>query len=135
MKSAMSENEMNAGVGCERVGGAAVNPAAGTTRSDRPSPFAHLEQDLGLLSALGRRRGLERGAGLDFASNDYLGLANSLVLREAAMDAVNRGVPAGAGGSRLLRGNHEEHEALEREATQFFGAESALYFGSGFAAN
>jgi 8-amino-7-oxononanoate synthase len=35
----------------------------------------------------------------------------------------------------LLRGNHHEHEALEAEAAAFFGAESALFFGSGFIAN
>jgi 8-amino-7-oxononanoate synthase len=103
--------------------------------SDRWQPFAHLEQDLGNLSGLGRRRKLERRGGLDFASNDYLGLADSVALREAAVDAVNRAVPVGAGGSRLLRGNHSEHEALECEAAAFFGAESALYFGSGYAAN
>ena len=44
-------------------------------------------------------------------------------------------MPLGAGGSRLLRGNHAEHEALESEAAAFFGSEAALYFGSGFAAN
>jgi 8-amino-7-oxononanoate synthase len=44
-------------------------------------------------------------------------------------------VPLGAGGSRLLRGNHPEHIALEEEAAAFFGAESALYFATGFAAN
>ena len=44
-------------------------------------------------------------------------------------------MPLGAGGSRLLRGNHPEHEALEEEAASFFGSETALYFPTGFAAN
>ena len=44
-------------------------------------------------------------------------------------------MPIGSGGSRLLRGNHREHEALEAEAAAFFGAESALFFGGGFIAN
>ena len=44
-------------------------------------------------------------------------------------------MPLGAGGSRLLRGNHPEHEALEEEAAGFFGSETALYFPTGFAAN
>jgi 8-amino-7-oxononanoate synthase len=74
-------------------------------------------------------------AGIDLASNDYLGLAESAELRQAAADALARGVPVGSGGSRLLRGNHPEHEALEREAAAFFGAESALYFGGGYVAN
>jgi 8-amino-7-oxononanoate synthase len=102
---------------------------------DRWRPFADLEENLQSLSAVGRRRSLERLGGSDFASNDYLGLAQSIELREAAADAVNRQIPVGAGGSRLLRGNHAEHEALEESASSYFGAESALYFGSGFAAN
>lgn len=43
--------------------------------------------------------------------------------------------PLGAGGSRLLRGNCEEHEALEAEAARFFRAEASLFFGSGYIAN
>lgn len=50
-------------------------------------------------------------------------------------DALQRGVPIGSGGSRLLRGNHPEHAALEAEAAAFFERESALYFSSGYAAN
>jgi 8-amino-7-oxononanoate synthase len=105
-------------------------------RSTGPrGPFADLQADLDRLSAIGRRRRLERFDGLDFTSNDYLGLANSSELRAAAGEALSRQVPVGAGGSRLLRGNHPEHEALEGAAAAYFGAESALYFSSGYAAN
>lgn len=93
------------------------------------------EQALEALNRRGRLRRLEGRAGVDFTSNDYLGFAESDALRDAALAALERGVPAGAGGSRLLRGNHPEHEALEAEAATFFGAPSALFFGSGFAAN
>jgi 8-amino-7-oxononanoate synthase len=48
---------------------------------------------------------------------------------------LERGVPIGSGGSRLLRGNHPEHEELEAKAAGFFGVEAALFFGSGYAAN
>jgi 8-amino-7-oxononanoate synthase len=99
------------------------------------APFAHLDADLMRLSALGRRRALVVHGGFDFTSNDYLGLAESAELGRAASEAVSRQVPAGAGGSRLLRGNHPEHEALEEAAAAFFGTESTLYFGSGYAAN
>jgi len=91
--------------------------------------------DLRALEAKGRLRALRGRAGVDFTSNDYLGLAESDELRQAAIDAIARGVPIGAGGSRLLRGNHEEHEALEAEAAAYFGAETALYFGAGYVAN
>jgi 8-amino-7-oxononanoate synthase len=87
------------------------------------------------LTAKGRLRTLAPRAGADFTSNDYLALAESAVLRQAAHAALDRGVPPGAGGSRLLRGNHPEHTALEEEAACFFGSEAALYFPTGFAAN
>jgi 8-amino-7-oxononanoate synthase len=90
---------------------------------------------LAQLSAKGRLRALTGTRGTDFTSNDYLALAESAVLRDAASAALGRGVPLGAGGSRLLRGNHPEHEALEEEAASFFGSETALYFPTGFAAN
>lgn len=92
-------------------------------------------QDLAALGARDRLRSLRPRAGVDFSSNDYLGLAESARLREAVASALEQGVPVGSGGSRLLRGNHAEHEALEAEAAGFFGAEAALFVGSGYAAN
>jgi len=80
-------------------------------------------------------RALAARAGVDFSSNDYLGLAQSGLLAQAAAQAIARGVPAGSGGSRLLRGNHDEHEALESEAAAFFGSEAALFLPTGFTAN
>lgn len=82
-----------------------------------------------------RRRQLIGRKGADFSSNDYLGLSQSDELRQIAMDALGRGVALGSGGSRLLRGNDPEHEALEAEAAAFFGSENALYFPGGFTAN
>lgn len=93
------------------------------------------ESDLRELAGRGRLRALRERSGVDFTSNDYLGLAESEELRRAAADAVARGVPVGSGGSRLLRGNHPEHEALEGEAAAYFGADTALYFGGGYMAN
>ena len=93
------------------------------------------DKALEALAAKGRLRTLSSGRGLDFTSNDYLALADSPVLRRAVLLALDRGVPVGAGGSRLLRGNHPEHEMLEEEAAAFFGSETALYFPTGFAAN
>ncbi|MFO1247277.1 MAG: 8-amino-7-oxononanoate synthase [Alphaproteobacteria bacterium] len=87
------------------------------------------------LAAKGRLRALASRRGTDFTSNDFLALAESQALRDAAAAALARGVPVGAGGSRLLRGNHPEHEALEEDAASFFGSETALYFPTGFAAN
>ncbi len=106
-----------------------------STNHGAPEPFADLTADLGRLDSVGRRRALIGAGGVDFTSNDYLGLADSDELREAAVAALARRVPLGAGGSRLLRGNHPEHEALEDAAADFFGSESALYCTTGYAAN
>ncbi len=99
------------------------------------SAFAAQHADLAQLSQASRRRSLSGRGGADFSSNDYLGLAGSPVLAAAVQAALARGVPVGSGGSRLLRGNHPEHEALETGAAAFFGCERALWFSSGFAAN
>ncbi|MDC0657351.1 8-amino-7-oxononanoate synthase [Leisingera sp. SS27] len=97
--------------------------------------FPRHEKSLEALRTRGRYRQLMPRDGHDFASNDYLGLASSDVLRAAAADALTRGVPVGAGGSRLLRGNDAEHQLLEAEAAAFFGTEAALFMGGGFNAN
>ncbi len=97
------------------------------------SKFHH--DDLTSLAKQNRLRKLTPRIGIDFTSNDYLGLAGSAELTEAVKAALDRDVPVGSGGSRLLRGNQAEHEALETEAAAYFGAETALAFSSGFAAN
>lgn len=93
------------------------------------------ERALKALERRGRLRALQPRSGIDFSSNDYLGLAASPELAEVVAAALDRGVAIGAGGSRLLRGNDPEHEVLEAEAAAFFGAEGCLYFGGGFLAN
>ncbi|MGQ3672966.1 8-amino-7-oxononanoate synthase [Xanthobacter sp. TB0136] len=99
------------------------------------SPLRRFEVTLRGLERKARLRTLAPRTGLDFASNDYIGLAGSARMADAVRRALDHGTPVGAGGSRLLRGNTLEHEALEHEAARFFGAEKALFFGGGFIAN
>lgn len=99
------------------------------------SAFPRHDEALARLKQRARYRSLMPRAGHDFASNDYLGLAQSDLLRAAASAALARGVPVGASGSRLLRGNQDEHTRLETEAAQHFGTEGALFMGGGFQAN
>ncbi|MGL3820592.1 8-amino-7-oxononanoate synthase [Sphingopyxis sp. R3-92] len=101
----------------------------------RASPFSAHSRDLRALAAETRLRALAPRTGVDFASNDYLGLADSDALRDALTAGIAQGIPAGSGGSRLLRGNHAEHEALEAHAARHYDSEAALYFSTGFAAN
>lgn len=87
------------------------------------------------LTQTARRRQLSPRDGIDFSSNDYIGLAGSARLSNAVADALAAGVPVGAAGSRLLRGHTEVQEAFEEKAARFFGAEAALGFGGGYVAN
>ncbi len=90
---------------------------------------------LAALESRGRLRHLLPRAGADFASNDYLGLAGDPIIAGAVSDAIDRGVPVGSGGSRLLRGNAPEHEGLEAKAADFFRTQGALFFANGYVAN
>ena len=97
-----------------------------------------LKRFAGMLDDLRQRavyRSLRATEGADFTSNDYLALAGCDRMRRTLIEALERGVPSGSGGSRLLRGNHPEHERLEEDAARFFGTKRALLFGSGYAAN
>ncbi|MBS0658838.1 MAG: 8-amino-7-oxononanoate synthase [Verrucomicrobia bacterium] len=73
------------------------------------------------------------GALVNFASNDYLGLASHDALREAAKRAIDQ-YGIGAGASRLVCGTMTPHLQLERRLAQFKGVEAALTFSSGYAA-
>jgi 8-amino-7-oxononanoate synthase len=102
---------------------------------------ARTERVAGFVTALdalkddNRLRSLKPRVGIDFASNDYLALASAPRMKKAVTAALEAGTPIGAGGSRLLRGNCEEHESLEADAAKFFGAETAMFFGNGYSAN
>ncbi len=71
---------------------------------------------------------------VNFASNDYLGLAADPRVVAAAVDAAGR-YGWGAGASALVCGWREPHEALAEELAEFEGTEAAVLFPSGFAAN
>lgn len=96
------------------------------------------EDDLAATLAGLRDAGLMRQMrpprGIDLVSNDYLGLAEHPYLTESMRAALD-GIPAGSGGSRLLRGHHEIFERIEHRLALFAGSECALLFGSGYAAN
>jgi 8-amino-7-oxononanoate synthase len=104
-------------------------------------------EELERLSARGLRRFLEpldspqgplvRLGGetlVNFASNDYLGLAGSPTVRAAAAAALEvHGV--GSGASRLVVGDTTAHQRLEARLAAFERSEAALLFNSGYAAN
>ena len=97
-------------------------------RHSTPPALQHLTAALDALAEGGllRHRPKPReGGAVSFCSNDYLDLA----------DDPRAGSPVGAGASRLVAGEHKEHVALEGALARWLGAESALLFTSGYAAN
>jgi 8-amino-7-oxononanoate synthase len=88
----------------------------------------HLARELARLEAAGLRRRPRPPRAADapsFCSNDYLGLANSTA----------EGAPTGSGASRLVDGERDAHQRLEAAFAELVGAEAALAFTSGYAAN
>jgi 8-amino-7-oxononanoate synthase len=96
---------------------------------------ATLEKGLRELETQHQRRSLAVVHGVNFCSNDYLGLAEHPALREAVVRAVQNAEKMGGTGSRLLSGQAEEWRTLEEEFARFAGTEAALFFGSGYSAN
>ncbi len=91
-----------------------------------------------------RRRVLDSPAGriarvdgqevLNFASNDYLGLAGNAEIAQALADGTLRW-GAGSGASHLVSGHLTPHDQLENEIAAFTGFERALTFSTGYLAN
>ena len=69
-----------------------------------------------------------------FGSYSYLALNGHPRINQAAVEAIAR-YGTGAHGARLLAGTLEIHRELEAELARFKGAEAALTFSSGYAAN
>jgi len=74
---------------------------------------------------------------VDFCSNDYLGFARSLVLKQSIAQEVNNHPLSlnGAAGSRLLSGNIQYAEDLEDQIAAYHQSEAGLLFNSGYDAN
>ena len=74
---------------------------------------------------------------IDFASNDYLGFANSNVIFDKTHKYLldNNIKINGATGSRLLSGNHNLYQITEDFIANFHQSETALIFNSGYDAN
>jgi 8-amino-7-oxononanoate synthase len=70
----------------------------------------------------------------NWASNDYLGAANRLRVKNAAARAL-RSYGAGAGASRLLAGGLRCHRRLEQRLASWLSCEDVLITSSGFQAN
>ncbi|MGB3758240.1 MAG: 8-amino-7-oxononanoate synthase [Rivularia sp. (in: cyanobacteria)] len=111
------------------------------------NPYAWLEQSLATIHRAHWYRSVQSihgGAGatvvlqgrevINFASNDYLGLAGDKRLIQAATTAIQY-FGTGSTGSRLLSGHRELHGELESAIASLKKTEDALVFSSGYLAN
>ncbi|MBZ9896439.1 MULTISPECIES: glycine C-acetyltransferase [unclassified Mesorhizobium] len=71
---------------------------------------------------------------LNFCANNYLGLADSPDLREAAKHALDR-YGYGMASVRFICGTQEEHKQLEATISSFLGMDDTVLYGSCFDAN
>jgi 8-amino-7-oxononanoate synthase len=96
-----------------------------------PDPLRHLDTEIEALAGRGLLREPPSVAPglLDLCSNDYLGYG-----AEPWPESTPPG-RSGAGASRLVSGNHPAHEEAEAILASWVGAEAALLFSSGYAAN
>lgn len=108
---------------------------------------SRLTAELAEIAASGltrRRRLLESPCGriatvdgkklLNFASNDYLGLAGNAEIAQAMAEGATQW-GAGSGASHLVSGHLAPHEALEKEIAAFVGFPRVLTFSTGYLAN
>ncbi len=93
-----------------------------------------LQERLADCERSGRFRELMPRRGVDLCSNDYLGFAEDIALKERVAESLMR-VPLGSTGSRLLRGNLEVFHEVENLLADFCGRNSAVLFSSGYQAN
>lgn len=93
-----------------------------------------LQSELEAWKAEGLERTLAAPAGIDFTSNNYLGLSTDPRVIRAAREAMNKwgvGLPA----ARLLRGHNSLYAKAEQCAADWLGTEQALLFPTGWQAN
>jgi 8-amino-7-oxononanoate synthase len=104
--------------------------------SEQQNNFAsEMKKRLAELRERSQLRGFVTLEGVNFCSNDYLGLAEDPRLKQAVLESVEGGSLVGGTGSRLLSGHNRAWNELEEEFAEFAGTESALYFANGYAAN
>jgi 8-amino-7-oxononanoate synthase len=91
--------------------------------------------ELADLESRAQLRHLETVPGIDLSSNDYLGLSTDPRMKQAISLALKSAPRVASTGSRLLSGHDDVWTAIENEVSRWLGAEAALYFTSGYAAN
>lgn len=79
-------------------------------------------------------RSLSLPSGIDFCSNDYLGLSKDIRIHQALHEGIEI-YGAGSMASRLVRGHRDAYENLESSFARMVQGKDALFVANGFTAN
>ena len=71
---------------------------------------------------------------LNFSSNDYLGLSQNNTIKNDTIKIIKK-YGIGSGSSRLVSGNFDFHEKIERELAKKKKSETTIIFSTGYLAN
>jgi glycine C-acetyltransferase len=80
----------------------------------------------------GRRMAYEGNETVMWSVNNYLGLADSEEIKQAAMEALSEYSVSAPMGSRMMTGNTAYHQSLEGELADFAQKEAAFLFNYGY---
>ena len=71
---------------------------------------------------------------LNFSSNDYLGLSQNIFIKNNTIKIIKK-YGIGSGSSRLVSGNFDLHETIEKDLAKKKKTESSLIFSTGYLVN
>ena len=110
-------------------------PPNAVREGEVPAPWVErLTASANQRSGRGLQRSISPPSGLDFCSNDYLGLRRDARLAQAGAEAAHE-FGSGSGAARLLRGSTPLHDELEAALAAWKQQEACLLFNTGFQAN
>ncbi|WCL48869.1 aminotransferase class I/II-fold pyridoxal phosphate-dependent enzyme [Leptospira sp. GIMC2001] len=96
--------------------------------------YENLENELNKRKEKNLFRSLKTSSGIDFCSNDYLGLSRDVRIAEALTEGIHL-YGNGSTASRLVRGHLPVYENFENSFNRLVESNASLFVANGFTAN